>query len=155
MNVSRYFLLIAIVYLLAGMMLGDYMGGSEDFTLKAVHAHINLVGFTLMAVFAAIYKVFPAMAASRLATVHFWLHQLGAILLVTGLYLFFSGNPLEETLEIPIFVGFSVGLYGGRRCSPGTRCATPTRATHFRTDTSTQSPRWFRVARQYCPRSGC
>ena len=113
MNVSRYFLLIGIIYLLAGMMLGDYMGGSEDFTLKPVHAHINLVGFTLMAVFAAIYKVFPAMAESRLATIHFWLHQLGALFLVTGFYLFFFGSPFEATLEIPIFVGFSIGLYGG------------------------------------------
>ncbi len=64
MNVSRYFLLIAIVYLLVGMGLGEYMAGSDDTTLRPLHAHINLVGSTLMAIFAAIYKVYPAMAAS-------------------------------------------------------------------------------------------
>ena len=71
MNVSRYFLLIAIVWLLIGMGMGLYMGDIDDFSLRPVHAHINLIGFTLTAIFAAIYKVFPAMAARKLAPVLF------------------------------------------------------------------------------------
>ena len=112
MNVSRYFLLIAIAYLLLGMGLGDYMGANEDYTLKPVHAHINLVGFTLMAVFAAIYKVFPAMAASRLATVHLWLHQLGALTLVVGFYMFF-GTSVDEEVLFPFIILSDIGLFGG------------------------------------------
>ena len=101
-----------MVYLLIGMALGDYMGANEDFTLKPVHAHINLLGFALMAIFAAIYKVFPAMAASKLATYHFFLHQVGALTLMIGFYLFFSG-PVDEAVLLPFIIISDIGLFGG------------------------------------------
>ena len=112
MNVSRYFLLIAIIYLLAGMGLGHYMGASDDSTLRPVHAHINLVGFTLMAVFAAIYEVFPAMVANRLAKYHFYLHQIGALSLIIVFYLLF-GPSVEDVALIQFVIVADIGLFGG------------------------------------------
>ena len=67
MNVARNFILVGSAYLILGVILGMYMGGSGDHSLSILHAHINLLGFTLMAVFGVVYKVFPAMAASGLA----------------------------------------------------------------------------------------
>ena len=87
MNVSRNFLLVAVVYLLIGMVIGGYMGASDDHSLTPVHAHLNLLGFTLMALFAAIYKVFPSMAQAALARYHFWLHQAGTLVMMVMLYL--------------------------------------------------------------------
>lgn len=91
MNISRNFLVIGVVYLLIGMGLGAYMGGSGNHTLTPVHAHINLLGFTLMSIFAVVYKVFPALAESALSRLHFWLQQIGTLVMLVSLYLLISG----------------------------------------------------------------
>lgn len=64
---------LAIIYLILGIFLGIAMGASEDFTLRPVHAHINLIGWTTMALAGLIYSVFPAAGSNRLARLHFWL----------------------------------------------------------------------------------
>ena len=102
MNISRNFLIMGSVYLLVGIGFGMYMGGSSDRTMTPVHAHINLLGFTLMTVFGLAYRLIPALAASRLALVHFWLHQGGTLVLLVGLFLMISGRVAEATIG-PIF----------------------------------------------------
>lgn len=91
MNISRLFLLTGSLYLIVGIVMGMYMGGSQNFTLAPVHAHINLLGFTLMTLFGIAYRVLPGMAANIYARVHFWLHQIGALVLLIGLFLLMSG----------------------------------------------------------------
>lgn len=115
MNVSRNFLVIGSLYLLLGVLLGMYMGGSGDHSMAPVHAHINLLGFTLMAVFAFAYKLFPAMAGGKLATIHFWLHQVGALILIVMLFLLFTGNiseagmaPLAPIAEALVLIGVAI-----------------------------------------------
>jgi len=112
MSISRNFMMIAVLYLLTGMAMGMYMGGSQDHTLMPVHAHINLLGFTLMTLFAIVYKLFPAMAESALAKAHFWLHQVGTLLLLVALFLMIGGFVAEATIgpampvfEITVFIG--------------------------------------------------
>ncbi len=92
MNISRNFIVIGGLYLLVGIFFGMYMGGSGDHTLAPVHAHINLLGFTLMTVFGLAYRLIPALAGGVLATAHFWLHQIGAFILLVGLFLLMSGT---------------------------------------------------------------
>ncbi|MBC2837161.1 cytochrome-c oxidase [Paragemmobacter straminiformis] len=91
MNISRNFIVIGSLYLLVGIILGSYMGGSGDHSLAPVHAHINLLGFTLMTLFGVAYRVIPALAGGTLAKAHFWLHQIGALVLLVGLFLLMSG----------------------------------------------------------------
>lgn len=98
MSVSRAFLTIGAVYLLIGLLFGMYMGGSGDYDLAPVHAHINLLGFTLMSIFGLIYRVIPALAEGWMARAHLWLHQLGALVLLLGLYLMLSGRLPEATV---------------------------------------------------------
>jgi hypothetical protein len=102
MNISRGFLIIGSLYLLVGIGFGMYMGGSGDHTLAPVHAHINLLGFTLMTVFGLAYRVIPGLADSPLAQAHFWLHQAGALVLLIGLFLLMTGRVPEATIG-PIF----------------------------------------------------
>lgn len=121
MNISRNFLVIGSLYLLVGITLGMYMGGSGDHGLAPVHAHINLLGFTLMTLFGLAYRVVPELAASGLARAHFWLHQVGAIVLLVLLFLMMSGRVAETTVgpvlpvaEIAIFIGvasFALNLF--------------------------------------------
>lgn len=112
MTVSRGFLVVGPVYLIGGVLIGMYMGGAGDHSLSPAHAHINLLGFVLMMVFGLAYGRFPEAAASRLARVHFWLHQGGAIILSVMLVLLFSGKLSEEAMfplaplaELALLVG--------------------------------------------------
>ncbi|MBN8630584.1 MAG: hypothetical protein J0L76_06980 [Rhodobacterales bacterium] len=102
MNVSRGFIVMGAIYLVVGILFGSYMGGSGDHTLAPVHAHINLLGFTLMTVFGIGYRLIPGLADGVLPKLHFWLHQLGALLLLLGLFLMMSGRVAEATIG-PVF----------------------------------------------------
>ena len=41
---------IGIIYLLIGMGMGVYMGATKDFSVRPVHAHVNLLGWTLLGI---------------------------------------------------------------------------------------------------------
>ncbi|MDP3195139.1 hypothetical protein [Tabrizicola sp.] len=119
MNISRGFLVMGAVYLVVGIVLGSYMGGSGDHSLAPVHAHINLLGFTLMTVFGIGYRFVPALADGALPRVHFWLHQVGALGLLVGLFLMMSGRvageaigPIFPVLEGAILLGAVLWLVG-------------------------------------------
>ena len=81
------FLLLAGACLIIGVCLGIYMGASEDLQLVAVHTHINLVGWASLALFGVIYRLYPELAASRLARAQFWLSAPSALVFPVGIYL--------------------------------------------------------------------
>lgn len=91
---------LAIVYLMAGVGLGIMMGASHDFTLRAVHAHINLLGWTTLALAGLIYSVFPKAGTSKLAKVHFWLMNLALPAMMTSLAFVVSG----KLAAVPVLV---------------------------------------------------
>ena len=107
MSISRNFLVAGALYLVVGILFGSYMGGSGDHTLAPVHAHINLLGFTLMTVFGLAYRLMPALAEGLLPKLHFWLHQVGALGLLVGLFLMMSGKVDAATIGpvFPVFEG--------------------------------------------------
>ena len=107
MNLSRGFLIAGAVYLIVGIGFGAYMGGSGDHTLAPVHAHINLLGFTLMTLFGLGYRVIPGLAEGLLPKLHFWLHQVGAFCLLVGLALLMTGRVAPDVIGpfFPIFEG--------------------------------------------------
>ena len=117
MNISRNFILIGIVFLAIGVFIGMYMAAADNPDLAVVHAHINLLGFTLMMVFGLTYHAFPAMV-NRLGVVHFWLHTVGSLVLLILLYLLFSKKIPEESMvplapiaEVAIFIGVLIFLW--------------------------------------------
>lgn len=101
MNVSRNFLLLGSAFLILGIVMGMYMGGSGDHSLAISHAHINLLGFVLSAVFALTYKAYPAMAGGRLASIHFWLHCGGAVIVNFLVFLLLT-QIITEAAMVPI-----------------------------------------------------
>lgn len=86
-NVDLKFLLLAAIMLTAGVGLGIRMGIVHDFSLAPVHAHINLVGWASLALFGIVYRLYPAMAGSRLAGLHFILAAPAAIMFPIGIAL--------------------------------------------------------------------
>jgi hypothetical protein len=121
MSISRSFMVIASLYIILGVGIGMYMGGSNDHTLLPVHAHINLLGFVLPMVFGFTYHLFPAAGQSTLARAHFWLHQVGALILLVMLSLFLTGKigesamfPVAPLAELAILLGlisFAVNVF--------------------------------------------
>jgi hypothetical protein len=79
-------LLAGAIYLVIGMGLGLYMGGTQNFALAPLHAHINLVGFVLHTGFALVYRVFPELKASWLASAHVYSFLVGTPILLVGLW---------------------------------------------------------------------
>jgi hypothetical protein len=83
---------LAVLYLILGISLGIAMGASQNFTLRPVHAHINLLGWTTMALAGLIYSVFPQAGESRLARLHFWLLNLALPVMMVALSMLLLGH---------------------------------------------------------------
>lgn len=90
------FIKIAVLYLACGVCLGLYMGMTTQFTLAPVHAHLNLLGFAVLTLAGLVYRAYPDAAKTRLAKVHFWLHNLGLPPLMVALALMLQGNAAME-----------------------------------------------------------
>ncbi len=94
MFVSNNFMRLGALSALVGMALGVWMGANQDFALRPVHAHINLVGFASMMLFGLFYRAFPAAARGLLPMSHFVLSVLGFLILMPSLTLMLLGKPL-------------------------------------------------------------
>ncbi|MBI1243801.1 MAG: hypothetical protein GC202_02255 [Alphaproteobacteria bacterium] len=86
----------AIFYLVAGVALGVFMGASGDHEMMPVHAHVNLMGWVSMALMGFVYRTFPAAAATTAATWHFWLYQIGTLVLLVAVAAIHLGHPAAE-----------------------------------------------------------
>ena len=93
MTVSNNFLRLGVLSALIGMSLGVWMGANEDFVLRPVHAHINLLGFASMMLFGLFYRSFPAAGRGWLPMAHFILSVAGFLILMPSLALMLLGQP--------------------------------------------------------------
>ena len=116
---AKTFLKIAAIYFTLAVLLGMLMGIIQDFRLASVHAHLNLLGWVSMAVFGLIYHFYPHAAETRLAKLHFWLHNIGLPLMQGGLAIeIISGNssmlPLVIVSSLLVVIGiilFTINLF--------------------------------------------
>ena len=76
------FLRLSVVYALAGVALGIFMAASHDVAQMPTHAHINLLGFVSTAIYGFFYRAYPEAEHDRLATAHFWIANLGFVVLM-------------------------------------------------------------------------
>ena len=107
MSIATRFLLAAAVYGLMGMVLGMVMGARQDFVLLPVHAHLNLLGWVTLAIYGITYQVFPAMAASRIATTQFYTANIGVIVLMPSL----AGFLLGHTGALPAMIAGQILVF--------------------------------------------
>lgn len=94
MFVSNNFLRLGALSALVGMTLGVWMGANENFVLRPVHAHINLLGFASMMLFGLFYRAFPPAGRGWLPMGHFVLSVIGFLILMPSLTLMLLGKPL-------------------------------------------------------------
>jgi hypothetical protein len=103
-NIDRWFILIGLLCGIFGFAFGIWMGVGEHFELAPVHAHINLVGFASMVLFGLIYRAYPVLAESKLATAHFVIFTIGAVLFIAGLPL----AQAHQTIALAVVGSLSV-----------------------------------------------
>lgn len=94
MFVSNNFLRLGVLSALVGMTLGVWMGANENFVLRPVHAHINLLGFASMMLFGLFYRAWPAAGRGWLPMSHFVLSVLGFLILMPSLALMLLAKPV-------------------------------------------------------------
>ena len=90
-GLARKFMVLAVLSALAGMVWGIQMAISHDHALSPAHAHLNLLGWVMLALFAVYYHVVPDAAESRLARVHFAVALLSVVTIVPGIVLALTG----------------------------------------------------------------
>lgn len=101
MTLSNRFFRAAFVFFAVGVGLGVAMGATSDFTLRPVHVHVNLLGWVGFFIYGAFYRLFPAAAATKLASAHFWSAVVGLPPMLVGLGLVVSGN---EAIGVPMLL---------------------------------------------------
>lgn len=84
---------LSLVYLLIGIGIGIMMGATQQFGLRPVHAHVNLLGWALAAVAGITYCLMPQAGTSGLGKAHFWLHNIGVPVMLISLTLVLAPNP--------------------------------------------------------------
>lgn len=104
---TNRWLVSAVIYFVIGVALGIVMGITGDHRIYGAHAHINMLGWVSMALFAFIYRAFPAAAVSRLAKAHFWIYSLSLPPMMIGLALMLRGHHQFE----PMVAIFSLAIF--------------------------------------------
>ncbi len=106
-SISRWHVMFGLGFAVLGMALGIYMAISKNHGQHVTHAHVLLLGFVVSVLYGMIYRLWLAAASARLATIQTGLHQVGSVLIVSGLFLLFSGTATEDALG-PLLGGGSI-----------------------------------------------
>ena len=102
------FLKIAVVYLVLGAILGLVMGIRQNFALVPVHAHVLLLGWASLGLAGVVYHLYPAASETRLARLHFWLHNIGLPVFMVGLGFVLTGA--EALVPVVVIAAIAVLL---------------------------------------------
>ncbi len=108
-----YFLLLAAASLVAGVTMGVGMAATHDFTLMPVHAHLNLLGWTSLALFGLVHRAYPQLGDRWPAKLHLALAAPSALLLPAGIAVaIFDGPPTLAIVASLMWLGGCVLFLG-------------------------------------------
>ena len=100
-DIPFVFFLAAVLCVMTGMSLGIWMGMAQQFQFAPVHAHLNLVGWATMALFAIYYRLTPQAAQGWLPRIHAMLAITGIVAMASGLAGEIAGrNELIPALQV-------------------------------------------------------
>lgn len=115
---ARNFFILALIYATCGLLLGLYMGLSQDHSQMPVHAHAMVLGWLMSGFFAFFYHFFPEIGRSQLAKVHFWLTAASGVVLLVSLYFVLGGNialePVTGVSSMAFFACFVLFIWIAR-----------------------------------------
>jgi hypothetical protein len=120
------FLTAAALCMVVGVAMGIAMGMSHDFRLAPVHAHLNLLGWTSLALMGLTYRAWPELCRNRtLSAMQFGLSAASAFAFPAGIWLAIEhGTPSLAILAALVwfagallFLGRLVGMLVPQRVS--------------------------------------
>lgn len=98
---DRKFVLTALGYAIIGLALGIHMAMSKNHGQLVTHAHIMLLGFVVSFVYGLCHKLWLSNTTKMLAVLQYYIHQVGALVLLVGLFLLY-GNWVDAGVLDPI-----------------------------------------------------
>jgi hypothetical protein len=112
-RISEYFMRSAVLIGLIGMSMGMYMGITQDFALAPAHAHLNLLGWVSMSIYAMFYRMFPGACPGVLSVIHFCIAVPAALVMGFGISLIHlgyvrAGMPLTGVGAMTTIAGFLI-----------------------------------------------
>lgn len=94
MRYDVWFILVALIYLMAGEAFGEYMAATQDHSLFPAHAHLNMLGWVSLAIFGVVHHIFPQLGTSRLAIWQFAIAVVSVPVMTFGIaYVLLTQNP--------------------------------------------------------------
>jgi len=109
---DRKFVATSFGYAILGIALGIFMAATHDHGQLVTHAHIMLVGFVVSFIYGLCHKLWLNNSTSKLAVAQFYIHQIGAAILVTGLFLYYGKFVELETID-PVLALASITVFVG------------------------------------------
>ena len=110
---DKKFVISSLVYGILGMVLGNMMAASHNHGQMVTHAHILLVGFVVSFIYGLCHKLWLDGINKTLASIQFYLHQLGALGMFAGLYLLYGGIVAPEKID-PLLASSSIAVLMAR-----------------------------------------
>ncbi|ELV8680863.1 TonB-dependent receptor [Vibrio fluvialis] len=96
---DKKFVTSSLGYAILGMLLGIYMAASHNHGQLVTHAHIMLAGFVVSFFYGLCHKLWLTNSDTSLAKVQFWIHQVGVLIMVVGLFLLYGQFIAMEVLD--------------------------------------------------------
>ncbi|EKO3441062.1 TonB-dependent receptor [Vibrio fluvialis] len=96
---DKKFVTSSLGYAILGMLLGIYMAASHNHGQLVTHAHIMLAGFVVSFIYSLCHKLWLTNGDTSLAKVQFWIHQVGVLIMVVGLFLLYGQFIAMEVLD--------------------------------------------------------
>jgi hypothetical protein len=91
----------ALLWFLATMVFGMYLGMTQQFGLSSPHAHMGLLGWVSSALFAFLYSFCGnGEALPRLGGAHWAAHNIGVATMVVSLFLTLRGNEVGPLIAL-------------------------------------------------------
>lgn len=98
---DRKFIVTALIYAILGLALGIHMAMTQNHSQHVTHAHIMLLGFVVSFIYALCHKLWLDNSRNMMAVIQYYVHQVGIIVLLVGLFLLY-GNHIREELIGPV-----------------------------------------------------
>ncbi len=109
---DKKFVMTALGYAIAGLALGIFMAASKNNGQRVTHTHILLIGFVVSFIYALCHKLWLHNVSSALATVQYYVHQVGTFFVVVGLFLYYGHFVSLETID-PVLALASITVFVG------------------------------------------
>ena len=106
---DKKFILTSFAYAIIGLALGIFMAASKNHGHLVTHAHILLIGFVVSFIYGLCHKLWLNNIVSKLSTAQFYIHQIGTLGVVIGLFLFYGKFAEMETVD-PLLAVSSIAV---------------------------------------------